>query len=230
MTEQSAPLLMELNRVTRSYAGAAGTIDVLKGVELKIQAGESLAIVGPSGCGKSTLLNCMGGLDRPDAGEILFKGSSLSAYTPQELAGFRNREVAFVLQQHHLLPQCTVLENVLIPTLVASEREGAPERALALLEEVGLKERLHHRPQELSGGECQRVAVVRALINKPALLLADEPTGSLNEENALMLVDLLLQLNREQGMAVVMVTHSLALAQRLGKVCRLHDGKLEEQP
>ena len=172
----------------------------------------------------------MGGLDRPDSGEILFKGQSLSGYSAKELARFRNKEVAFVLQQHHLLPQCTVLENVLIPTLVARERGGAYERALALLEEVGLGERLHHRPQELSGGECQRVAVVRALINRPGLLLADEPTGSLNEENAFMLVDLLLHLNREQGMALVMVTHSLALAERLSRLCRLHDGKLEEQP
>ncbi|NLN94303.1 MAG: ABC transporter ATP-binding protein [Candidatus Hydrogenedens sp.] len=230
MTEQHPPFLMELKSLTRSYAGTAGDIDVLKGVDLKIQAGESIAIVGPSGCGKSTLLNCMGGLDRPDSGEILFKGQSLSGYSAKELARFRNKEVAFVLQQHHLLPQCTVLENVLIPTLVARERGGAYERALALLEEVGLGERLHHRPQELSGGECQRVAVVRALINRPGLLLADEPTGSLNEENAFMLVDLLLHLNREQGMALVMVTHSLALAERLSRLCRLHDGKLEEQP
>ena len=230
MTQVLVPALMELNAVTYAYAGLSGSIDVLKGVTLRIKSGECIAVVGPSGSGKSTLLNCMGGLDKPGSGSILFDGTHLSEYSPEELARFRNREIGFVLQQHHLLPQCSVLENVLIPTLVAPHARESGERALMLLHRVGLAHRLHHRPQELSGGECQRVAVVRALINNPRLLLADEPTGSLNEESAVALVDLLMTLNREQGMAVVMVTHSPDLAERLGRTYRLHDGKLEMLP
>lgn len=230
MTQVQVQALMELDAVTYAYSGLSGSIDVLKGVTLCIKSGECIAVVGPSGSGKSTLLNCMGGLDKPCSGSILFDGARLSEYSPEELARFRNREIGFVLQQHHLLPQCSVLENVLIPTLVAPYSRESGERALMLLHQVGLEHRLHHRPQELSGGECQRVAVVRALINNPRLLLADEPTGSLNEESAVALVDLLLTLNREQGMAVAMVTHSPDLARRLGRTYRLHDGKLEMLP
>ncbi|MHC5070916.1 MAG: ABC transporter ATP-binding protein, partial [Planctomycetota bacterium] len=178
MTE--APLA-ELRGVARRFAD----VDVLRDIDLEIQAGESVAIVGPSGSGKSTLLNILGGLLPPSTGMVVFEGGDLAAMGADELAVFRNEKIGYVFQDHHLLPQCTALENVLVPTLVrtdAARRSAAVERARRLLDEVGLGARTDHRPAQLSGGECQRVAVVRALINDPRLLLADEPTGSLDAE------------------------------------------------
>ena len=214
-------MLLELSHVAKSY----GTVEVLKEVNLQLAAGEPIAIIGPSGSGKSTLLNIMGALDVPTRGTMSLDGRDLSHLTEKELAGIRNRQIGFIFQLHHLLPQCSVLENVLIPTL-ASPNSDRQERAERLLDRVGLKHRLTHRPGQLSGGECQRVAVVRALINQPKLLLADEPTGSLDHIAATNLGQLLSELNKEEGVALVLVTHSLELARQMPRVLELRDGEL----
>ncbi len=223
--------LLELTDVTRTFHGVGGgeAPAVLKGVNLSLEPGAALAVVGSSGAGKSTLLNIIGGLDLPTSGRVVLDGRDLSELDADELAGVRNRELGFIFQSHHLLPQCTALENVLVPTLVLTDaklRAAAPERAQGLLQRVGLGERLHHRPSQLSGGERQRVAVVRALINSPKLLLADEPTGSLDSVAAGDLGTLLLELNREQKVALIVVTHSEELAARMGSVVRIEDGRL----
>jgi ABC-type lipoprotein export system ATPase subunit len=216
--------LLELKNIRKHYDDHT---PVLQDVSLLVEAGERGAILGASGCGKSTLLNMGGALDRPDSGMISFEGTDVLAMNEKQSAAFRNREVGFIFQLHHLLPQCTVLENAMVPALVNKERSGVRERALHLLDRVGLSHRLSHRPGQLSGGERQRVAVVRALINRPRLLLADEPTGSLNRKGADELTDLLLELNREEQLAMIMVTHSEPLAQRLGRICVLEDGALK---
>ena len=216
--------MLKLQNVSKTYDART---PVLMDVNLAVAAGESVAIVGESGCGKSTLLNLIGTLDRPDAGSIEFDGMDLLGMDAKATAAFRNRKIGFVFQLHHLLPQCTVLENVLVPTLVNKEAGDASERALRLLERVGLMDRLSHRPGQLSGGECQRVAVVRALINQPRLLLADEPTGALNRESADALVELLLELNREEGLTLIMVTHSMRLAEKLGRIVTMENGMLK---
>ena len=226
-----APLL-KLASVTRRYdaPGKPEALTVLAGVSLEIARGESLAIVGPSGSGKSTLLQIMGTLDRPTSGSVTLDGRELGALDELQLASVRNRQIGFVFQSHYLLPQCTVMENVLVPTLACADaalRDGAGGRAERLLERVGLGQRKSHRPGELSGGERQRVAVVRALINQPQLLLADEPTGSLDHASALQLGQLLLELNREEGVTLVLVTHALDLARRMGRVMGLTDGQLK---
>lgn len=218
--------LLTLEGVTKSYEGVEGPSTVLEGIDLRLAAGETVAIVGPSGCGKSTLLNLIGALDRPTSGRITFDGESLGALTDKELAEFRNTMIGFVFQLHHLLPQCSALENVLVPTLVRKSTENPRARALHLLERVGLKDRIHYRPGQLSGGERQRVAVVRALINGPRLLLADEPTGSLSREGAQDLAELMLELNREEGLTLLVVTHAMGVAQKMGRVLELKDGKL----
>jgi predicted ABC-type transport system involved in lysophospholipase L1 biosynthesis ATPase subunit len=191
--------------------------------------GESLAIVGPSGSGKSTLLHIIGTLDKPTSGSVTLSGQDLAVLDDHQVATVRNRQIGFVFQSHYLLPQCTVLENVLVPTLATNEaaaRDGASERAQRLLKRVGLGERISHRPGELSGGERQRVAVVRALINQPQLLLADEPTGSLDQTSARDLGQLLLELNREEGVTLIIVTHARELAQRMARVLELKQGRL----
>jgi lipoprotein-releasing system ATP-binding protein len=225
-----APLL-KLDHVTRRYDSPAnaGALTVLDQVSLEVARGESLAIVGPSGSGKSTLLQIIGTLDRPTSGSVALDGQDLSGLDDLKLAAVRNRQIGFVFQAHYLLPQCTVWENVLVPTLACSDaglRDGAGERAERLLKRVGLGERKSHRPGELSGGERQRVAVVRALINKPQLLLADEPTGSLDHASAQELGQLLLELNREEGVTLIVVTHARDLAGRMGRVLELKDGRL----
>lgn len=229
-----APLL-ELKDVTKRYAAADGVnaLPVLNGVSLTVAAGETLAIVGPSGSGKSTLLQIIGTLDRATSGEVLLEGKNLAALDDTQLAEVRNRQIGFVFQSHFLLPQCTVIENVLVPTLAAGKSEirnpksEIPSaRAERLLKRVGLGERLHHRPGQLSGGERQRVAVVRALINQPQLLLADEPTGALDHASATALGQLLTELNQEEGVTLIVVTHATDLAQRMGRVLELADGKL----
>lgn len=226
----SSPLL-KLNDVSRRYESPAGAeaVSVLRDITLEIERGESVAIVGPSGSGKSTLLNIIGTLDRPSSGQVLLDGQDLSRLDDIQLAAVRNLEIGFIFQAHHLLPQCTVVENVLVPTLAnrdARLRNSAAERAGRLLEKVGLGERAAHRPGQLSGGERQRVAVVRALINQPKLLLADEPTGALDRASAQNLADLLVELNREENVTLVVVTHALDLARRMGRVLELRDGRL----
>lgn len=225
----SAPLL-QVRRLTREYPTATGApLVVLRDISLEVAPGQSLAIVGPSGSGKSTLLNILGTLDHPTSGTVTLDGRDLTRLNEADLARVRNREIGFVFQAHHLLPQCTVLENVLVPTLATKDREarlGAPDRAHRLLEKVGLETRLTHRPAQLSGGERQRVAVVRALINRPKLLLADEPTGALDRASAQNLGDLLVRLNQEEDVTLVVVTHALDLARRLGQILELRDGQL----
>jgi lipoprotein-releasing system ATP-binding protein len=228
---ESPGLLLRLTRVTKRYdaPGKAGALVVLNDISLDLMRGESLAIVGPSGSGKSTLLQIIGTLDRPTSGSVALNGQDLSVLDDQQLAAVRNRQVGFVFQSHYLLPQCTVLENVLVPTLATDEaaaRDGASERAGRLLKRVGLGERMSHRPGELSGGERQRVAVVRALINQPPLLLADEPTGSLDQTSARELGQLLLELNHEEGVSLIIVTHARELAQRMARELELKEGRL----
>ena len=223
--------LLKLTHVTRRYdsPSQSGALTVLNDVSLEVAQGESVAIVGPSGSGKSTLLHIIGTLDRPTSGSLALNGQDLGALNDQQLAVVRNRQIGFVFQSHYLLPQCTVMENVLVPTLAGAEaakRDGAGERAERLLKRVGLGERVSHRPGELSGGERQRVAVVRALINKPQLLLADEPTGSLDQTSARDLGQLLLELNREEGVTLIVVTHAPELAQRMERVLELKEGRL----
>ena len=230
----SAPLL-QLKEVTKRYAASGGAdgVSVLAGVTLELASGETLAIVGPSGSGKSTLLQIIGTLDRATSGEVLLDGKNLAGLDDQQLAEVRNRQLGFVFQSHYLLPQCTVIENVLVPTLPGAKSEiRNPKseiptaRAERLLKRVGLGERLNHRPGQLSGGERQRVAVVRALINQPQLLLADEPTGALDHASATSLGQLLVELNQEEGVTLIVVTHALDLAKCMGRVLELCDGKL----
>ncbi len=217
--------LLELSGVTKTYVTPEGAeARVLNGVDLSMEAGESVAIAGPSGCGKSTLLNIIGTLDRPTSGRVLLEGRDVAGLDEAGIAEVRTWLLGFVFQHHHLLPQCSVLENVLVPTLAAKAADGAEARARKLLERVGLSHRLNHRPGQLSGGECQRAAVVRALVNRPRLLLADEPTGSLDRANAESLAALLRELNREEGVALVLVTHSRDLAAQAGRVAELRDG------
>ena len=196
---------------------------------MSLDSGESLAIVGPSGSGKSTLLNIIGTLDRPTGGQVLLDGRDLASLNDAELAARRSREIGLVFQLHHLLPQCTVLENVLIPTLGGGEKRDQKQiqdRARRLLGRVGLSDRLSHRPGQLSGGERQRVAVARALINEPKLLLADEPTGALDRVSADNLAELFMEINREEGVAMLVSTHSLGLAAKMSRALELCDGSL----
>jgi len=231
MTENG--LLLELVGVGKAYPGV-GRADgqaVLDGLDLRVSAGQSLAIVGPSGCGKSTLLNIIAALDRPTSGKVLLAGQDLSTMTDGQLAAIRGRQIGLVFQLHHLLPQCTILENVLLPTLTAGEDRTAAQaqaEALRLLNRVGLSHRLHHRPGQLSGGECQRAAVVRALINSPRLVLADEPTGSLDRSSADELGRLLVEINRDEGVTLIVVTHSLGLAGLMARRLELRAGKLTQ--
>lgn len=231
MTASASPIpLLELRNVCKSYPTETGALEVLRGVDLALQAGQSLAILGPSGCGKSTLLDLMGGLDRPTSGQVLLEGTDLQTLGEKEIARVRNRRIGFVFQLHHLLPQCTVLENVLLPTLAdpkACTTAEARERATRLLERTGLAARQHHRPGQLSGGERQRAAFVRALINRPPLLLADEPTGSLDRASADSLADLIAEINRDEGVTLVVATHSPELARRMGRIIQIRDGRLE---
>jgi ABC-type lipoprotein export system ATPase subunit len=225
--------MLELINVTKSYQTPGNTdgVCVLKNITLKVTKGQSLVIVGPSGSGKSTLLNIIGALDRPSEGRVLFDGKDLAELSESELAGIRNRQIGFVFQLHHLLPQCTVLENVLVPTLAGKthvSKKEIQERATNLLQRVGLKDHLLHRPGQLSGGQRQRVAVVRALINSPKLLLADEPTGSLDKDAAENIAELLVELNRSEEVTLITVTHSLRLAEMIGNVMELSDGLLRD--
>ena len=223
--------ILALSNVSKSYPAAAGgaELSILSGINLNLAAGESIAIVGPSGSGKSTLLNIIGTLDRPSSGEILLNGRSLTTLNDLELAEVRNQDIGFIFQSHHLLPQCSVLENVLVPTLASrdtSRRAAAPERARKLLGRVGLEHRLDHRPGQLSGGERQRVAVVRALINRPKVLLADEPTGALDRAAAHNLAQLLVELNSEETTTLIVVTYAPELAKRMGRTFQIDSGRL----
>jgi ABC-type lipoprotein export system ATPase subunit len=226
--------LLKLENVSKSYRAVEGSapVPVLHDVSLEITAGESLSIIGPSGSGKSTLLNIIGTLDHADSGRVWLGDKDLSAQDEQSLARIRNREIGFIFQAHHLLPHCTVWENILVPTLAEKNSpaaNGAEQRAERLLKRVGLSERTSHRPGQLSGGERQRVAVVRALINQPKLLLADEPTGALDRASAEELAKLLGELNREENVTLVVVTHALELAQKMGRLFEIQNGQLVQR-
>jgi lipoprotein-releasing system ATP-binding protein len=213
----------------RVYTGGAGDeLVVLEGVDLEVGEGEAIAIVGASGAGKSTLLHLLGGLDRPTSGEVVVAGRRLNELTSNQLAAFRNEVIGFVFQFHHLLREFTAVENVMMPLLIAGERVGtARARAEELLSEVGLSARATHRPGQLSGGEQQRVAVARALANRPSVLLADEPSGNLDTHTSELLHDLFFRLRAEHGVALVLATHNRELADRTDRVLRVRDGKLE---
>ena len=223
--------MIEARDLTKSYETPGETVRVLDGLDLTLGAGEAVAIVGPSGSGKTTLLNLLGALDRPSGGTIRIGGQDIGGYTPAEAGRFRNRSLGFVFQQHHLLPQLSVLENVLVPRLAGGWEESAADtedRARRLLEKVGLGHRLGHLPWQLSGGEKLRAAVARALVNRPRLVLADEPTGLLDAAAAARVADLLAQLNRDEGVAMIVVTHNILLARGIGRTLELADGKLKE--
>jgi lipoprotein-releasing system ATP-binding protein len=221
--------MIEVKSLSKTYETPGEDIRVLHHLDLSLAAGEAAAIVGPSGCGKSTLLNLLGALDRPTSGTITIGDQDISTFSEEQAAAFRNHSLGFIFQQQHLLPQLNVLENVLVPRLAGDWQDPAAEteqRARQLLESVGLSGRLHHLPWQLSGGEKLRTAVARALINRPKLILADEPTGSLDPASTDTVADLLLDLNRDHGVTLIVVTHNAALAQRMGKTFELRNGKL----
>jgi lipoprotein-releasing system ATP-binding protein len=213
----------------KDYPARSGPLSVLRAVNLQLERGDALAVMGPSGSGKSTLLHILGTLDQPTRGHVTLEGIDPFTLSEPDLAKFRNRRIGFVFQDHHLLPQCTVLENVLLPTLVNLESnvDEVEKYARDLLERVGLSPRIEHYPSELSGGERQRVAVARALIQKPALLLADEPTGNLDRKNAQSIGKLLLELHQQERTILVVVTHSADLARLLPKTMEMDDGALK---
>ena len=224
--------MIEIQNLVKRYSGPAGDITVLDELELEVSKGDSIAIVGPSGCGKTTLLNILGTLDVPSSGSVSISGKSLESMDADERARFRNHTLGFVFQQHFLLPQCSVLENVLMPRLAGDWEESEDEtraRAKQLIQELGLEHRLDHMPYQLSGGERLRAAVARALINEPALVLADEPTGSLDPSMGDQVADLFAQLNQQHSVTLVTVTHNMALANRMGKVYSLESGKLQQR-
>ena len=214
--------------IRKQYQMGDQTLDVLTDISFDIQSGESVAIMGPSGCGKSTLLNILGALEKPDGGHVKLGDTDPFALNERALAQFRNRNIGFIFQEHHLLPQCTVLENVLIPTLVNGDPQAEESRARELLDRVGLSQRIEHRPAELSGGERQRVAIARALINEPDVLLADEPTGNLDEQTADGIADLLRDVQRDAQTILIVVTHSAEIASRFGRQWRLAEGRVQE--
>ena len=222
--------MLEATHLSKRYGTAGGELTVLRDVSVSLAPGESACVMGPSGSGKSTLLYILGGLEPPSSGTVRLGGMDPYLLQADALAAFRNQQIGFVLQDHCLLPQCTVLENVLVPTLVGAADGGAPERARALLEQVGLSQRLHHRPAELSGGEKQRAAIARALIREPQLLLCDEPTGNLDSETAEVVADLLISLHARQRAILIVVTHSEMLGSRFERRWRMLRGQLSTSP
>jgi len=217
-----------VKNLCKQYTSGSEVRHVLRDVSFTVDAGKSLAIVGPSGSGKSTLLNIIGTLDTPTSGEVSVFGTAPGSLSEEKLAAFRNSHIGFVFQSHHLLPHCRILENVLVPSIVAAQSgaENPRERALRLIERAGLTPRMNARPAQLSGGECQRAAVIRALINSPRVVLADEPTGSLDAASAEKIAALLAELKREENVALIVVTHSKELAARMDVTLSLQDGKL----
>jgi lipoprotein-releasing system ATP-binding protein len=222
---------LSVEHVAKQYPARGEPLVVLRDVSLELQRGENVAILGPSGSGKSTLLSIIGGLESPSSGRVVLDGQDPATLDEPALAALRNRRIGFVFQDHHLLPQCSVLENVLVPTVAAGPiRVETMDRARLLLERVGLSERLDHRPAELSGGERQRTALARALINSPLLLLADEPTGDLDRTNAVRVGELLLELQQQEQTMLIVVTHSPRLAGMMGRQLELDDGTFVLRP
>lgn len=219
--------MLQAESIQKRFETRSGVLEVLVDASLTLEPGQSAVIMGPSGSGKSTFLNIVGTLERPSGGRLTIDGTDPFSLSQRQLARFRNGRLGFIFQDHHLLPQCTVLENVLLPTLAENGAAGNPERARKLLQRVGLSDRLDHRPAELSGGERQRTAIARALINRPALVLADEPTGNLDRATARSVGDLLVELPAEEQAVLVVVTHSQSLAERFDRRLDLIDGILK---
>ncbi|MFC1712794.1 ABC transporter ATP-binding protein [Candidatus Poribacteria bacterium] len=227
MSEQMAEI--KTVDLRKSYHSGPVELHVLEGVDIRIKAGEIISIVGASGVGKSTLLNLMGGLDRPTNGTVVYEDQDIFELTDRELARFRSREIGFIFQFHHLLPEFSAIENVMMPALISGKgKRDAQELAAELLRDVGLTERARHRPGELSGGEQQRVAVARALVNKPKVVLADEPTGNLDRKTSEEVHDLLWELNERMNQTFIIVTHNEGLAERSDRIIRLADGRAKE--
>jgi len=226
-------MLLQLKNISKGYGepGSHSFRPVLKELELTIEKGDKIAVIGPSGSGKTTLLNLIGALDLPNSGEVIFDGKNITGYSKKELANLRNKHLGFIFQLHHLMPQLTLWENVLLP-LLPQGNIGKDQKDWAeyLIKKVGIWEQRKQKPSEMSGGECQRTAVVRALVNKPELILADEPTGALDEENATALSELLMQLSDEEKVTLITVTHSTELAGKMDKKYVLRNGKLETSP
>ena len=221
--------ILRCDGLTKSFGPEGRRVEVLRGLDLSVWRGEMVAILGESGTGKTTLLHLVGAIDRPDAGTIRFRGRDIGSATAQDRAAYRNRELGFVFQFHHLLPEFSAVENAMMPLLIrGDDRRGARQRALGLLQDLGLGECSDRRPTELSGGEQQRVAVARAIAVGPALLLADEPTGNLDEKNAEAVFTLLLDLHRRRGMTTLFVTHSSRLASKCSRVLRMEHGSLTD--
>lgn len=222
--------LITVKELYKTYSSSGKKVEVLKGIDLSIKKGETVAVVGASGAGKSTLMNIMGALDKPTSGTVLYGEEPVFMKDDKRLAAFRNRSVGFVFQFHHLLPEFTAAENVMLPALIGGATfEEARTRAEGLLKEVGLGARLDHKPGELSGGEQQRTAIVRALVQSPGVVLADEPTGNLDTKTGEEVFDLLINLNRDKGTTMVIVTHNERLAGRLGRLIRMTDGKIAQE-
>lgn len=221
--------ILACEAVCKNYYDGQLNVQVLDNLTLQVDKGRSIGIVGASGSGKSTLLHILGGLDKPTSGRVSLMGQDLSQLSQKQLSGLRNRHLGFVYQFHHLLPEFSALENVMMPLLIGKRpKEQARERALLMLEKVGLKNRVQHRPGELSGGERQRAAIARALVTDPACLLADEPTGNLDRQNALNILDMMMELKQELGTALVVVTHDDEMAARFDRVLNMTDGALSD--
>ena len=220
--------MLEATNVSKSYQSPGGELVVLRNVSLTLKPGDSASVMGPSGSGKSTLLYILGGLEPPTAGTVTLDATDPYKLSPAALAAFRNRDIGFVLQDHCLLPQCTVLENVLVPTLVGERDDDAAERARTLLAQVGLSDRVDHKPAELSGGEKQRAAIARALVRQPRLLLCDEPTGNLDAETSVVVTDLLVKLHAQQQAILLVVTHNDVLGSRFARRWTMNRGALSQ--
>ncbi|MDH3974457.1 MAG: ABC transporter ATP-binding protein [Deltaproteobacteria bacterium] len=219
--------LIELKDISKSFGKGSARVDVLNNIDLSLEAGEMVAVLGASGAGKSTMLHILGGIDRPTSGKVLYKGDDIYRMGNGKLSLFRNRDLGFVFQSHHLLPEFTALENVMMPSMIAGHgRNEAREKSLSILDKVGLSHRWHHKSGELSGGEQQRVAVARSLVMNPAVVLADEPTGNLDSKTGDEVFGLMMELNRNMGITLVMVTHNEKLAARLGRKIVVKDGRI----
>ena len=222
-------IILQAKDLFKSFSNGKKNLQVLSGFSLQVEAGKINTIMGQSGSGKSKAMNIIGTLDSPDSGEVIFDSKDINNMTDEALSGFRNRELGFVFQFHHLLPEFTALENILMPSWIRNNFESVEEKALMMLEKVGLLERKDHFPSQLSGGERSRVAVLRALINNPRLILADEPTGNLDQKNALKLIDLLLEINRDFQQAIVLTTHNPEVAAIGHRQFTLKNGNLSER-
>jgi lipoprotein-releasing system ATP-binding protein len=228
--EQNPQNILQLHHVRKIYESGPTRVEVLAEINMKIKKGEIVVIMGPSGVGKSTLLNLIGTLDTPSGGRIYINGDDISQYNEHKLARFRNEHIGFIFQFHYLMPEFTAMENVMLPRMIKGEDWKTEEqRAVNLLSEVGLEHRLHHKPNQLSGGEQQRVAIARAFMNQPKLILADEPTGDLDRQNSRALFNLILDLNQKYGQTFIIVTHDEMFAEKAHRIIHLRDGTIGEE-